>query len=135
MTRLDKIQNGKLTLSEAELKRQVWDYLQYGMNQGKWYFDRLNSGEFIEVRGGSRRRVKGCREGTSDFFILTKGQSNFWALRVIFVEVKSEKGRMHPEQGAFQKLVKNQLAEYVIVRSIEDLEKALGFEKNEAKTG
>ena len=122
MTRLGKIEDGKPSLTESQIMRAINDYLECGMNQGKWYFDRLNSGEFIEVRGGSRRRVKGCREGTSDFFVLTKARSDFWAPRIIFIEVKSEKGKMRPEQGAFQKLVENQLAEYVIVHSIEELE-------------
>ena len=125
MTCLNKIQNGKPTLTEAEIKRQTGDYLECGMNQGKWYFDRLNSGEFIEVRGGSRRRVKGCREGTSDFFVLTKTQSQSWIPRVIFIEVKSERGRMHPEQWAFAKLVAEQLAEYYVVRNIEELKDIL----------
>ena len=119
------MQNFGQPLREKDLKKAVWDYLEYGMNQGKWYFDRLNSGEFIEVRGGSRRRVKGCREGTSDFFVLTKTQSQSRIPRIIFIEVKSEKGRMRSEQWAFAKLVAEQLAEYYVVRSIEELEAVL----------
>jgi len=125
MTRLGKIEDGKPSLTESQIMRAVNDYLECGMNQGKWYFDRLNSGEFIEVRGGSRRRVKGCREGTSDFFVLTKTQSQSWIPRIIFIEVKSERGRMHPEQWAFAKLVAEQLAEYYVVRSIEELKDIL----------
>jgi len=125
MTRLNKIENGKPILTEAELKRQIEDYLTYQMNSGKLYFDRLNSGEFIEVRGQSRRRIRGCREGTADFFILTKFQCGLWIPRIIFIEVKSERGKLRPEQGAFKKLVGEQLAEYIVVRNLAELEAVL----------
>ena len=60
-------------MKEADTKRTIADYLETGMAQGKWYYDRLNSGEVIIVSGeslGYRRRVKLCRAGTADFFVL-----------------------------------------------------------------
>ena len=109
-------------MKETELKSQVEDYLDYKMNQGELYWDRLNSGDFIEVRGNTRRRIKGCRKGTADLFILMYG----WILpRTIFVELKGEKGRASPEQGAFGKMVEGLGAEHCIVRSLEELEEAL----------
>ncbi len=56
--------------SEAQLKKTVEDYLQYGANQGQWVFLRLNSGDFIETRGETRRRIKGCPKGTADFLVI-----------------------------------------------------------------
>lgn len=107
---------------EADLKRAVEDYLQYKMNVGELYFDRLNSGEFIEVRGETRRRIKGCRAGTSDLFVIFTPWIN---IRIIFLECKGEKGRLRPEQKEFRDLVEAQGAEYWVIRSIEDLEQAL----------
>jgi len=130
MTRLDKIQNGKPSLTESQILRAIADYLQYAQNQGKLYYTRLNSGSAFVKRGNKFYKIQLCEEGTADFFVLTKLQSDLWIPRIIFVEVKSEKGRASPAQNAFQKLVENQLAEYVVVRSLGDLEGVLGFEKN-----
>jgi len=105
-------------MNEAELKSAITDYLQFLMNQGKLYFDRLNSGEFIEVRGNSRRRIIGCRKGTADFFVLIKS-------RIIFIEVKGDKGRSSPEQGAFKVMVEEQGAEYLVIRDLEALMEVL----------
>ena len=111
-------------MKESDLKLAVSDYLEYKTNLGELYADRLNSGEVIVVAGKGRRRVKLCREGTADFLILTKFQL---VPRIIFLELKGDKGRQSPEQRAFQKLVENQLAEYYVVRSIEELEAVLGL--------
>ena len=129
-------------MKEKDLKLAVSEYLQYGTNQGKWYADRLNSGEVIVVVGQSRRRVKLCREGTADFMVIQRKTFQFshfirpgeddettaWFpyCRVTFLELKGDKGKQRPEQGAFQKLVEAQGAEYYIIRSIEELEKVLG---------
>ena len=48
------------SISEADLKRAVTDFLEIGQSQGRWVYLRLNTGDFIEVRGKTRRRVKGC---------------------------------------------------------------------------
>lgn len=117
-------------MKEADLKLVVSEYLQYGHNQGRWYADRLNSGEVIVVAGQSRRRVKLCREGTADFMVIQKativGLDRIEdCIRVIFLELKGNKGKQRPEQGAFQKVVESQGASYFIIRSIEDLENIL----------
>ena len=112
------MQNYKPSLTEAQIKRAVADFLEYGCNQGKWYSDRLQAGEFIEVRGKTRRRVKGCRAGTADFFVLKSG-------RVIFLEIKSPKGKQRPEQATFQKLIESEDAYYFIIRSVEELAEIL----------
>ena len=118
-------------MREAELKTAVSDYLEYGTNQGKWYADRLNSGEVIVVAGQSRRRVKLCREGTADFMILRAVHSDpkpraiipkIDSCRVIFIELKGDKGKTSPAQNAFKLLVEMQGAKYEEVRSIEELE-------------
>ena len=125
MTRLNKMESGKPILTEAQIMQAVSDYLQYAQNQGKLYYARLNSGSAFVKRGNKFYKIQLCEEGTADFFILTKFQCGLWIPRIIFLEVKSEKGRTSPAQNAFQKLVENQLGEYYVVRSIEELEAVL----------
>ena len=115
-----KIMDGEKRMkeSEADLKRTVTDYLEYQQNAGKLLYFRLNAGDFIELRGNTRRRVKGCMAGTSDLLVVKQGKA-------IFLELKSDKGKQSPAQGAFQKLVQMQGTSYSIVRSLEELEKIL----------
>ena len=120
-------------MKEADLKLQIVEYLQIGTNQGKWYADRLNSGEVIIVQGEGRRRIKLCREGTADFFVIQQDiipayptHIGVKAPRIVFLEAKSDKGKQHPEQGAFQKLVGMQGAEYYIVQSLDEVIEILG---------
>ena len=121
-----------IKITEADIKRTVADYLEYAQNQGKLYYDRLNSGDFIEVRGQTRRRIKGCRAGTADFFVLKS--TLLWdgvhitripSVRVIFLEIKSAKGKLRTEQKCFKTLVESQGAEFYVIRSIEDLQTIL----------
>ncbi len=119
-------------MKEADLQRAVSDYLQYKMNAGDLYFDRLNSGSVLVKRGVKTYRVELCREGTADFMVVRKDIIPAYpthiaveAPQVIFLELKGEKGKQLPEQGAFQKLVEAQGASYFIIRSIEELEEVL----------
>ena len=107
-------------MKEAELKRTVEDYLQIQMNMGKLYFDRLNSGDFIEVRGKTRRRIKGCRKGTADFFVLKVDR-----VMPIFLELKGEHGVVSEEQKEFAKQAIKHGADWFCIRGTDDLETAL----------
>ena len=118
-------------MREKDLKLAVSQYLEYGTNLGRWYADRLNSGEVIVVAGQSRSRIKLCREGTADFIVIRKDPIAIKMIafpQVIFLELKGDKGKQRPEQGAFQKLVEAQGAEYHIVRSVEEVAEILGEE-------
>jgi len=117
---LAKIMAGEKRMkeSEADLKRTVTDYLEYQQNAGKLLYFRLNAGDFIELRGNTRRRVKGCMAGTSDLEIIKDGKP-------IFIELKSARGKTSSAQNAFKILVEEQGASYSIVRSLEELEKIL----------
>ena len=95
-------------MTEADLKRSVEDFLTYAMNQGKLYFDRLNSGEVIVIAGKSRRRIKLCRKGTWDFFVLQD-------FRIIFLECKVRGRKLTEDQMKFGDLVRRQGAEGFII--------------------
>jgi len=110
-------------LRESDLKLAVSEYLEYGVNQGRWYADRLNSGSVLVKRGEKTYRVNLCREGTADFMVFLKanlGGADF--LKLIFLELKGKKGKQRPEQAAFQKIVEAQGAEYFVVRDMETVQ-------------
>ena len=119
----------RANLSEADLKRAVKDFLQYKMNLGELYFDQLFSGEAIEVRGKTRRKVQGCRAGTADFVVIRKwypvGAPNKAETLVTFFELKSTKGKTTKEQDEFAKLVRDIGCSYFVVRNLEKLKEIL----------
>jgi len=112
-------------MKESDLKLAVADYLQILQNQGKLVYLRLNAGDFIEVRGNSRRRVKGCPAGTADFVGIMGACDAYIVDKVFFLELKSAKGRQTKEQLAFQEMVEMQGAQYYIIRNIEELMEVL----------
>lgn len=118
-------------LTEAQLKASVDQYLQYGMNMGLWYSDRLNSGNFFVPAGENYkgRLIRGCRKGTADYMVLqrrTDGTATY--CQVIFLELKGHKTRISPEQRVFADMVIALGAEHYFIRSLETLEKILPVE-------
>ena len=105
--------------TEGQLKLACENYLQYLMNQNLLYWDRLNSGNIITKRGKYTFRVRLCREGTADLFVLIKGDRGHPV--VIFIELKEPKGQLRQSQLAFRDDVIKQGAYYYIVRSVEEL--------------
>ncbi len=128
-----------MELTEADVKRGVEEYLQYQQNLGKLWFCRLNAGDFIEVRGETRRRIKGAPKGTADFIVIQYGTIQMyykaisrwepWPVAfVTFIECKSTKGKQSPEQLEFEVMIARHNCRYYIVRSVDDLITALGRE-------
>ena len=107
-----------IELGEGDVVRTIKDYLEYGTNQGKWWAERLNSGEVIIVAGQTRRRVKLCREGTADFEVIQQG-------KVFFLEVKRPGKRLSDEQEAFKRIVEAQNALCFRVESLEEVQSIL----------
>lgn len=133
-------------MKEKDLKLAVSQYLEYLTNQGKIYADRLNSGAVYVKRGAKTYRVELCREGTADFMVIKKARQFIrWIdactyekevlvyCRVIFLELKGDKGKTSPSQNAFKILVEKQGAEYFVIRSVEEVMEILG-EKNKNKS-
>ena len=133
-------------LTEGQLKRQVEDYLEFAQNQGKLVYLRLNAGDFIEVRGDTRRRIKGCQAGTADLMVIREiklqlkkatrkfinelGFENVVTPEVIFLELKSAKGKQSDAQKEFQVLVEAQGCSYFLIRSIEKVMEVMIDEKS-----
>jgi len=113
-------------MSESELKRTVEDYLTILQSQGKLFFLRLNSGDFIEVRGETRRRIKGCPKGTADLMVITNNgrfdaPNKFYPV-VYFLELKTPKGKVSLEQVEFGKMVEIHGCIYLVIRKLEELQ-------------
>ncbi len=117
----------EIKITEAEVKKGVEDYLQYQMNQGKLWFERMNAGDFIEVRGETRRRIKGAKKGTADFIVIQSGVYGKSSLLsfVTFIEVKATKGKQKPEQKEFEEMIVGFNCQYEIVRSVDELMEVL----------
>jgi len=109
--------------TEAQLKAQIEDYLQYGMNQGRWWFTRLNAGSFIADKGTPKERlIKGCPKGTADLEVIVGSKWEKARLpKVYFLELKSPTGRQTKEQKEFQESVRRQGCFYYLIRSIEEV--------------
>ena len=88
----------------------------------------MNSGKAFVKRGGKEYMIQLCDEGTSDLLVIkTDVFAPLNYCRAFFVELKSDKGKQSPAQGAFQKLIQMQGASYSIVHSLEELEELLGI--------
>lgn len=134
-----KVKNWRLSLTEAEVKRQVEDYLQYQTNLGKLMYLRLNSGELVAVAGETRRRIKLCPPGTADFVVLQGKEvrithlgevlHNLWEpfpiCEVTFIECKSTDGKTSKGQDEFAEEARRQHCRYFVVRDVDELSSIL----------
>ena len=82
---------------EAGLKKSVRQYLQWN----KWYV--------VNIQGG----IFGTK-GVSDLIAMRDG-------RVLFLEIKTETGKLSDHQKEFARNVHEQGVEYYIVRDLDDL--------------
>lgn len=112
-----------LPIAEADVKRAVEDYLLILENQGKLWFERLNTGSFFVGEGGSSRRIRGCRTGTADFIIVVKPRWQIDPIRVIFIETKRPKGKGAREsQLEFKAKVEAVGMLWYLARTVEEVE-------------
>lgn len=93
------------------------------------YLDLTQSFPFFAVPNGSLRnklvaiklKMEGVKSGVSDLFLMVSNKN--W--NGIFMEVKTAKGVLSPNQKAFQKQAIAHGYYYAVVRSIEDCTKLL----------
>lgn len=118
--------------SEADIKRTVSDFLQIEQNFGKLVFLRLNAGQFPTQSG---RWAMGCPKGTADLLVLREDIIPAYpthvavkAPQVIFIELKSAKGKQSKDQKAFEEQVKAQGCAYHLARSLNDVMEILGYD-------
>ena len=68
----------------------------------------------------SERKSMGWTKGTSDLIAIGHGD-------ILFIELKRPKGKQSPEQVVFQKEMVSRGFNYVVVRSLEDIEKVIEY--------
>jgi len=99
---------------ESAVQRSVIQYLRLK----KYHFDRINSGAtLIKEPGKKPRYVKFSTPGMADIIACVNGM--FYA-----IEIKSSVGKQNENQKRFQEKVESSGGKYLIIREIEDLQKA-----------
>lgn len=109
-------------MSEHDLQKQIIAYLRLrkflcfetDVMDGLKFFSPKDSRRFAFIK---HHNDMGYIKGQPDLIILLPIGN------VLFVEVKTSKGRQSPEQKAFQERVESLGFNYVIWRSVEDAEK------------
>ena len=106
-------------MKESIIQRSVMDYLRMVEKQQGLYFFRANSGAFKTERGNF---VKTGKAGLSDIVCIQKKPDH---ARILFLEVKNEKGRQSKTQKEAEEAVTYCGAEYHIIRSIGDIKRVI----------
>ena len=101
---------------EDRLHCQIAGYLRLAEPPGFFWTSIENRGE--GQREGARRKRRGCRAGVPDILTIYQG-------RVLFLEVKTPKGRLSPNQKERIPEIELAGARVVIVRSVDDIFEAL----------
>ena len=102
-----RISNKKKPTKETLIKRAIKDYLSV---KGWFHFPILQG--------------LGAYPGIPDIIAMkqqTVLSGRFTFCKVLFIEVKSEKGKLSEKQIEFQQIVEAQSGKYLIARSIDDL--------------
>ena len=89
-------------MTEAEISKQVKKRLDYYQYFGEILWYTLLQSLKIQHHG---HWIQGCKPGTPDYIAIVRNKQ--LTLSVIFIEVKSEKGQLRPEQKAFAQLYKD----------------------------
>ncbi len=111
-------------MSEAQVKKHIDDRLKYYQSQNKLYFSRMNAGVVFT----ERRRVRLGQKGVSDYIVFMNCFAFPKIQRVIFLEIKSAKGKQSPGQADFQALITKMGYEYCIIHNIKELESLLNLD-------
>lgn len=106
----------KVEQTEAQIQKAIVEYLTL---RNILFFSVPNELAGGNAGGRMRRFVAmGLRAGVSDLLVVLEG-------RVIFVEVKTPKGRLSEHQRFFRAKVTELGHRYEVVRSVCDMEKVL----------
>lgn len=101
---------------EADLQRAVVQALRFALPRSAIIHHCANEVTEAGPRGAKRQAIlvgMGVHPGFADLIILCEG-------RVLFLELKSLKGRLGPDQEAFRDAVQAQGHGWALVRSLDD---------------
>jgi len=97
-------------MTEKILQRTLIKQLEYLQAMGRLVFIRVNSGVVFSEYKGARHMIRMASPGTSDLILF--GPDG----RVVFLELKGDKGRQSPAQKAFQASVERLKYRYVLAK-------------------
>ena len=97
---------------ESSVMDAVCEYLHM---MGYFFFRVNNVGVYDPVKKIHRKLPKWAIKGVSDLIVVWRGQT-------FFIELKAPKGKLSPDQEAFQASVENNDGDYHVVRSVEDIQ-------------
>lgn len=86
----------------------VWFHNTYPQLRGLLCYNLNNSKNRID---GARNKAKGLQAGRADFTFYYRGQA-------IFIEMKTDTGKQHPDQKAWEQLVIEHGFKYCVCRSV-----------------
>lgn len=89
---------------------------EYLHRQGYFFFRVNNVGIFDPTKKIHRKSPKWCIKGVSDVMVVWKSQT-------FFIEVKSDTGKLSPDQKAFEAMVEENGCAYHVVRGVEDIQR------------
>ena len=118
---------------EADLQRSVVTALRFALPKGAIIHHCANEVTEAGPRGAKRQAIlvgMGVHPGFADLMVLCAGQ-------ILFLELKSLKGRLSPAQAEFRDSVMGQSFGWALVRSVDDALGALadhGFTTRVVKT-
>lgn len=106
---------------EADAQRAIVSALHIALPRNAIVHHCANEVTEAGPRGAKRQAIlvgMGVHPGFADLLVISEG-------RVLFLEVKSAKGRLRPEQDAFRETVLAQGFGWALVRSVDDALAAL----------
>lgn len=106
-------------ISEHSIHATIADWLNLHARMMQFQWVHIPGGGHMSPAMGARRKRLGARAGTPDLCIVFQGG------RLLWLEVKTAKGKLSPSQREFRGECYRLEIPYAVVRSVEDVEKAL----------
>lgn len=108
---------GKSRLTEAQLTRQVADFLDWALPVGA-VFTHIASGGHRMPAVAAKLHGQGVRRGAPDFVIASPGREGGV---VVFIELKSNVGVMSADQRKWRDALRGSRARWALCRSVEEV--------------
>ena len=103
------------SMKESDIQKQILDYLLILENMGKLYYSRFNTvGIYDPKYKGYRKPSIHNKSGIPDIMVIKDRQ-------VIFLEVKSDKGKQSEAQHDFHEVCRSEGILYYVVRSLDEV--------------
>ena len=103
--------------SEQQIHVAIAQFLDVALPVGAWH-TALDSSSKSSAVTGAQLKARGGKKGTPDHLIL-------WDGRTMFLEIKTSRGRLSPEQKAVATAIFDAGAYWLCARSVEDVEGVL----------